>query len=616
MAIVSFWKALKRCKVLKENDNEIQLARVLNVLDLTALGVGSTLGLGVYVLAGSVAKTIAGPAVCLSFLVAAVASAFAGFCYAEFAARVPKAGSAYVYSYVSVGEFIAFTIGWNLILEYVIGTAGVAKGMSNYIDALTGNAMKNFFLEHMPMKIGFMAEYPDFFAFFLVLVITALLAVGVKESTRLNNVFTALNLVTVIIVVVAGSIKADVSNWSIPIENITEEYRPYAGAGGFMPFGLSGVMAGAAKCFFGFVGFDCVATTGEEAINPKRSIPLSIVLSLIIIFISYFSISTVLTMMWPYYLQDADAPFPHVFEETGMHVIKWIVTVGAIFALCTSLLGAMFPLPRVLYAMGNDGVLFRPLAKINSKTLTPILATILSGILSGIMASMFDLIQLIDMMSIGTLMAYTIVAISVLVLRYKEEDEEPTKSNGTNHEQSLDHHPQNAQFSITPWKVFKQMFNLNGIKKPYELSSDITKFSIFIFFLVTLAFCSSLVWAYGSTWTVTIIIFGIMMIVTWVIITRQPMQDVDLSFKVPFVPLLPCVSIFMNLYLMVQLDFQTWVRFIVWLVVGYLIYFCYGIRHSSESDSYKEKHRKSSKVMGVCVISGRPSDISKQSTKF
>lgn len=177
-------------------------------------------------------------------------------------------------------------------------------------------------------------------------------------------------------------------------------------------------MEGAAKCFYGFVGFDAVATTGEEAKNPQRNIPLAIVISLAVIFAAYFGISTVLTLMLPYYEQDKDAPFPYVFDNVGWHTIKWIVTSGAVFALCTSMLGAMFPLPRVIYAMAKDGVIFKKLAKIHDRTQTPLVATLLSGLFSGVMAALFNLEQLIDMMSIGTLLAYTIVAVCVLILRY------------------------------------------------------------------------------------------------------------------------------------------------------------------------------------------------------
>lgn len=261
------------------------------------------------------------------------------------------------------------------------GTSSVARGMSGYIDSLIDKKMGNALREVMPIDVGFLAEYPDFFSFFIVLVIAVLLAVGVKESSFMNNIFTGVNLVVIGIVLVCGIIKADPDNWRIKKEDIPEGIN--AGEGGFMPYGIAGVMAGAAKCFYGFVGFDCIATTGEEAKNPKRNIPLAIVLSLVIIFLAYFGISTVLTMMWPYYLQDAEAPFPHVFQEIGWIEIKWIVSIGAIFALCTSLLGAMFPLPRVLYAMSNDGIIFKKLKTIHPRTQTPIIATVLSGLLAG-----------------------------------------------------------------------------------------------------------------------------------------------------------------------------------------------------------------------------------------
>ncbi|XP_038209937.1 cationic amino acid transporter 3 [Zerene cesonia] len=579
--------AFRRCKQLQDGDNSTPLSRCLGLTDLTALGVGSTLGLGVYVLAGAVAKTVAGPAVTLSFLVAAIASAFAGLCYAEFAARVPKAGSAYVYSYVSVGEFIAFTIGWNLILEYVIGTASVAKGMANYIDSLCNNTMANTMTRIAPINISFLADYPDFFAFALVLLITVLLGIGVRESTKLNNVFTALNMATVVIVVIAGAIKSDPANWRIDVEDIPEEYRSSAGAGGFMPWGVAGVMAGAAKCFFGFVGFDCVATTGEEAKNPKRDIPLSIVLSLAIIFVSYFTIATVLTMMWPYYLQDADAPFPHVFTQAGLPAVKWIVTVGAIFALCTSLLGAMFPLPRVLYAMASDGVLFRPLAVIHKRTQTPLLATALSGLLSATMAAIFNLNQLIDMMSIGTLLAYTIVATSVLILRYEEEPVGQLAGA--------------KALPESPRGVARQLFNLLGLKEPTELSANIAKCTIFILFVAALVTCVLVSAGRAAGARAAAAALGAALLLLLLVLQRQPRRSVKhLTFKVPLVPLVPYLSVCMNIYLMVQLDYQTWVRFIIWLAIGYFIYFFYGISNSSlkekkvspptSNGKYEEKH--------------------------
>lgn len=343
----------------------------------------------------------------------------------------------------------------------------------------------------------------------------------------------------------------------------------HGGEGGFMPFGVAGVMAGAAKCFYGFVGFDCLATTGEEAINPKRNIPLSILMSLIIIFLSYFGVSTVLTMMWPYYLQNPDAPFPHVYEQIGWIEIKWIVSIGAVFALCTSLLGAMFPLPRVLYAMSSDGLLYSVFKRVNKRTKTPLNATLISGLIAAVMALIFDLHQLIDMMSIGTLMAYTIVAICILVLRYQDAD--------TSH--------LNKTPSTLP-QIVRQTFNLNFLKEPNALSSNISKMTIVLFSLFTSIFCLLIdtQWHTFSIVHILLIIIGASMIIFYLVLVRQPTLETDLSFKVPAVPFLPMLSIFMNLYLMFQLDINTWIRFAVWIVIGYVIYFSYGMRQSMEAN--------------------------------
>lgn len=571
-----FWMALTRKKRNEDDGSDSKLARVLSLLDLTGLGVGSTLGLGVYVLAGSVAYEQAGPAVVISFLVAAVASAIAALCYAEFAARVPKAGSAYIYSYVSIGEFAAFSIGWNLILEYVIGTSSVARGMSGYIDALIDNKMSKALRDAMGMNVDFLSDYPDFFSFVVVLILAALLAYGVKESTLMNNIFTGVNLCVIAIVLVAGGMNSDPANWNIKPEDIPEGIN--GGSGGFAPYGFAGIMAGAAKCFYGFVGFDCIATTGEEAKNPSRNIPLAIVISLIIIFLAYFGISTVLTMALPYYLQNPEAPFPHLFEQLEWYEIKWIVSIGAIFALCTSLLGAMFPLPRVLYAMSSDGIIFKKLQTVNPKTQTPVLATILAGLLAATMALLFNLHQLIDMMSIGTLLAYTIVAVSVLVLRYQE-----------------DTLLQTTEVSVTLPDVCKQMFNMDKLKEPTKLSSSIVKGGICVFAVLVCAVCGILVQAEEQVTAgdpgiiVALSILAGAMVLLIVVTAFQPTENTLLTFKVPLVPVLPMLSVFFNLYLMFQLDSGTWIRFAVWIVIGYLIYFTYGIRHSVEGVLAKEQ---------------------------
>lgn len=561
------WNALTRKKPVNTNE-ESKLARVLNLFDLTALGVGSTLGLGVYVLAGSVAHEQAGPAVVISFLLAAFASSFAGLvfmfnepsskltmnnftglCYAEFAARVPKAGSAYIYSYVTVGEFVAFTIGWNLILEYVIGASSVARGLSGYIDALTGSKMGNYWLQVMPMNVNFLADYPDILSFSIVAILTIILATGVKESSYVHSTFTVINMLTIFVVIIAGSMNAQPSNWSIAKHDIPEGIE--AGDGGFMPFGIAGVLAGAAKCFYGFVGFDCVATAGEEAKNAKRNIPLAMIFTLLICVAVYIAISTILTMIWPYYLQNPEAPFPHVFEQIGWIEIKWTVSIGAVFALCTSLLGAMYSLPRILYAMSSDGVLFRFMGRVNQKTKTPVIATLISGLFSAIMAAVFSLHQLVDMLSIGTLLAYTIVAICVLILRY---DYIATDDDV-------------LEVSDLTWK---EIFRLHSSPMPTRSSSTLTKYLVVIFaMLSTLLGCLVSFIDFTIANIVGISIVGAAMVAIVFLNFLQPVdKELKISFKVPFVPFLPFFSIFCNIFLMLQLDGATWIRFGVWLVLG------------------------------------------------
>lgn len=324
-----------------------------------------------------------------------------------------------------------------------------------------------------------------------------------------------------------------------------------------MPYGVGGVTAGAAKVFYGFLGFDCVAATGEEAINPRRNIPLAIVLSLVLILCAFFGVSTVLTMMLPYYLQDPSAPIPHAFEVIGWGHARWVITVGAIISLYTSLLGSLFPLPRVIYAMSSDGLLFSQLKQINVRTKTPLLATLVSGLITGVMTLLIGLQELMDMMAIGTLLAYTMVASCVLVLRY--ETDEQTRQLG-------------IAKGTGACQFLRQSVNLNQLAQPTRLTSVIVKLAIVLYAVFTAVMCSLLTalqydvireWEYvdlGCT--------AVAMLTCVLVILRQPKSVVVTSFRVPLVPYVPCLSVLLNLYLMWQLDEATWVRFALWGVIG------------------------------------------------
>ncbi|KAG8183649.1 hypothetical protein JTE90_005635 [Oedothorax gibbosus] len=599
----NFGRALIRRKPMNAEQEETKLNRCLSTWDLTFLGIGSTLGLGIYVLAGQVAGSKAGPAVNISFFIAAVASVFAGLCYAEFGARVPKAGSAYVYSYVTVGELMAFIIGWNLILEYVIGTASVARGYSGYIDSLFNGTMEKFMKHHVPMNIPHVSEYPDFLAFGITIFLAIMLCFGVKESTRFNNIFTIMNLGVVVFAIIAGSINVNTHNWHLTPSEIPEK----AGSGGFFPFGVSGMMSGAATCFYGFIGFDCIATTGEEVKNPQKSIPISIVLSLLFVFLAYFGISTVQTLMVPYYLQDNAAPLPYVFEYVGWQWAKWIVSVGALAGLSTSLLGAIFPLPRVLYAMASDGIIFRWLAKVDPKFKTPLIATAVSGIFAGTMAMMFNVHELADMMSIGTLLAYSLVAVSVTLLRYKASekttDRERTDSNARY--SPISHSPEaqngtngsapvvNSKLAeslekITYNSVFRQLLNMDSVQKPTKLTTKVSYWLIGVTCLLIIILDAQLAlnedglanMGIASISGVAVVL--VLILLCLIMLQRQPIEDAKLSFKVPFVPYIPLLSVTINTYLMCKLSALTWQRFLIWMFIGFLMYFFYGLWNSSE----------------------------------
>lgn len=393
-----------------------------------------------------------------------------------------------------------------------------------------------------------------------------------------------------------------------------------------MPYGVSGIIKGAAVCFYGFIGFDCIATAGEEAKNPKKSIPFAVIVSLAMIFLAYFGVSSVLTMMLPYFEQDEKAPLPHVFRINGWHVAEYVVSIGAMFGLCSSMMGAMFPLPRIVFAMSNDGLLFRFLGDISEKYKTPFKGTMLTGLLTGILAAIFNLSQLVNMMSIGTLLAYSMVASCVLMLRYEVDDRRESRIVSNGRVSNLD--------QDQPCALWRRVFNLNGQTVPTKQTSRIVTVSVTLFCKRNLLkfkqnilkSCSlSALWCMVFSQILTkfeedlagVTSFDVLklglgtipLVLLLLIISRQPTSGVKLSFKVPLVPWLPGISILINIYLMIKLDILTWVRFSIWLAIGLSIFLSYGIRHSRLRQ--REQRNNSIAMMRDCsntaLLSGQDS---------
>ncbi|XP_025125337.2 cationic amino acid transporter 3 isoform X1 [Bubalus bubalis] len=600
-----FGQKLVRRRLLEPTDDSKSPTAPLNILKLVAFGVASTLGAGVYILVGEVAMFIAGPAIVISFLVAAVSSVLSGLCYAEFGTRVSWTSSAYLYSYISMGELWAFVTAWNLILSYVIGTGSVARAWSIAFGSLIGNhifqALEGTFSPYMPY---YLAKYPDFVALSLVLLLTGVLVLGARESVLVGKISTGINLLVLSFIILSGFIKGDRHNWKLTEQdytlNTSETGDIYSlgplGSGGFVPFDYDGILHGAALCFYSFVGFDDIVTKGEKAPNPHRSIPISIMTTVFICFVAYFGVSATLTLMVPYYQIEPDSPFPQAFLHVGWGPAGYVVAVGILCFLLYRLQSSLFPVPQVIQEMAEDGLLFRGLARTRARKKTPIMATLSSGILSGIIALLFEFSNLVDLMSIGHLLVYSLVAFFVLVLRYQpdwnlsknEKIEDKIQMKPLVKENPLDSEPEAGSS-----KTLKSLW-LPVSTTPTQKSAQIVYGCAFLLVLLLtilsliLAQWPSQVFSGDPVLTTVAVLLLLLTTGVTVIIWRQPQDPSPLPFRVPALPVLPLVSIFVNVYLMMQTTSGTWALFGIWNAIGFLIYFGYGIRHSLAGNNHQQ----------------------------
>ncbi|MEU9750143.1 amino acid permease [Streptomyces niveus] len=409
---------------------EHALKKSLSALDLTVFGVGVIIGTGIFVLTGAVAKNNAGPATALAFVVAGVVCALAAVCYAEFASTVPVAGSAYTFSYASLGELPAWIIGWDLVLEFALATAVVAVGWSGYVQSLLDNA--GWHLPHALAGTDAEAGFGfNLLAFLLVLLLTGILVLGMKLSARVTTVVVAIKVAVVLIVIIAGAFYIDSANYS-PFIPKAEEQPSGGGLNspliqlmfGYAPtnFGVMGIFTAASVVFFAFIGFDIVATAAEETKDPQRDMPRGILGSLIICTVLYVAVSIVVTGMQKYTKLTVDAPLADAFKATGHPFYSGVISFGAAVGLTTVCMILLLGQTRVFFAMSRDGLLPRVFSHVHPKFRTPYRSTVLLGVIIAIVAGFTSIEELASLVNIGTLFAFVVVAIGVVILRRTRPD--------------------------------------------------------------------------------------------------------------------------------------------------------------------------------------------------
>jgi APA family basic amino acid/polyamine antiporter len=419
--------------LLKEMEGGERLRRALGPVALTSLGVGATIGTGIFVLTGVAAVEYAGPSLMLSFLLAAIGCGFAAMCYSELAAMVPVAGSAYTYAYATLGEMIAWIIGWDLVLEYAIGSAAAAAGWSNYfaeVCKLVGikvdprlmsspwyfkvGADECFYLKKVALlnsqgQVELYNAWLNLPALMIILLLTVILVIGVRESAGFNAAMVVLNIGIILAVIGVGMEYVDPKNWTSPFLHEKE--------------GWAGVAKGAGRMFFAYIGFDSISTNAEEARRPQRDLPIGILAALIICTTLYVGVTAILTGMVPYQQIDKSAPIADAFRRAGLVRFSGLISTGIVAGITSVLLVGMLSQPRILLAMSRDGMLPQKFfAAVHPRFRTPWKSTILIGVLVGLAAALAPLEFLADLVSIGTLFAFVIVCAAVWLLRWRHPE--------------------------------------------------------------------------------------------------------------------------------------------------------------------------------------------------
>ncbi|XP_058137001.1 cationic amino acid transporter 4-like [Dasypus novemcinctus] len=579
-SLAHFCRKLNRLKTLEESTMETSPSRGLSTLDLTLLGVAGMVGVGLYVLTGTVARQMAGPAVLVSYTVAAVAALLAALCYAEFGARIPSPGYAYLFTYVSMGELWAFLIGWNVLLECLIGGAAVAQACSDYLDSMFNYQIRYLTETHISTwQVPFLAPYPDFLASGIILLVSAFLSCGARVSSWLIHTFTVIKLCVIPFIVTMGFSLASLENWS------TKE-------GGFAPFGFSGIMAGTAICFVAFEGFSVITASSKKAQNPRKAVPMAIAISLGLVATAYILVSTVLTLMVPWHSLDPGSALADAFYQRGYSWASFIVTAGSFCGMITALHSILFFLPHLVYTMAADGLFFQVFAHVHPRTQVPVVGTLVFGVLVALLALVLDLYALVQFISFGALLVYTFMAASTIRLRFQKTP--PPRSLGpaspdpeansvslqwVSNEHASGPEPGQLQQALRPYLGFLGECS-HGTAVAWALgllvASAITLSGVLIFGDSALHLPR---WGY----TLLALLSGVTFLLSLAVLAAHQQEHLQDTFQVPLVPLTPALSNLLNIYLMLNLGYLPWLCFFIWLLIGLTTYFSYGIRHSKES---------------------------------
>lgn len=592
---------------------ETNLKRQLSIPDVLGIGFGSSIGLGVFVLITYVARYVAGPAVVLSALIATATAALSALCFTEFSMRLPKAGSVYFYSYATIGELCGFIVGWTMILEHTIGVAIAAKAWSQYLGHISNNSLPNLMNASFHWSDGeYFDESPDLIAVVVLIISTTTLLIGTKVSTVLNCVLCIMGGVIVFCIICVGFFHVNHENWT--------------GDESFFKFGVQGILSGASLLIYPFLAVDAIANTSEEQKNPLRNSPalFTIVVSLTVI--STVAVSVALTLMSPSHSFSDIAGVSVIFENRNIQGARYVFGVGALIFLFATTTSFLFTIPRILYALSRDGLLPECVGDLTSKDRIPVKAFLLSFCLSSILILSCKMSILLSMLGAGTLLTFFLVSLCVLSLRYQQcnvgmvqEYEDPNEEecitefsypSYVNKQFHADQDDvlsyQNSQRIKKPrdstYKKMNSLVSMTSIGSestlfPMSLSDGLepspTSWLISVLCIVIYVISSTVVsllvifgWKFiymGSWWSIflLLVILGTMMVSAF-ILCKQPQNKSKLLYKTPGVPILPLLSLTLNIFLLTSLPSNAFVRFIIWLLIGAMLYFSYAVFKSKE----------------------------------